>query len=191
MSGCLVSVQGYSLLCNSDCEVLCIVCLDNPCMLQYKRHCCSFWVSTPVGVLQILVLSILIVIYCINCLDNAYVPQRRQHCSSFLPSASPGVCMWEILMYGIKPFQGVKNNDVIGKIEAGERLALPHNCPPALYNLMCVCWSYEPSRRPTFSDVKSYLRYERRCSFARWQHYQRSFYTWLLSDTVTSHIEVA
>ena len=61
-------------------------------------------------------------------------------------------------MYGIKPFQGVKNKDVIGKIEGGERLPLPpHGCPPALYNLMCACWSYEPSRRPTFSHVKSYL----------------------------------
>jgi hypothetical protein len=68
-----------------------------------------------------------------------------------------GVCVWEILMFGVKPFQGVKNNDVIGKIEAGERLALPIGCPPSLYNLMCVCWSYEPSKRPCFSDVKSCL----------------------------------
>lgn len=27
-----------------------------------------------------------------------------------------GVCMWEILMLGVKPFSGVKNNDVIGNI---------------------------------------------------------------------------
>ena len=70
--------------------------------------------------------------------------------------------MWEILMYGVKPFQGVKNNDVIGKIEAGERLQLPpYGCPPSIYNLMCACWSYEPSRRPNFSDIKSHLRYVR------------------------------
>lgn len=68
-----------------------------------------------------------------------------------------GVCIWEILMFGIKPFQGVKNNDVIGKIENGERLPLPPGCPPSLYNLMCVCWSYEPSKRPSFSDLKLYL----------------------------------
>ncbi|KAL3867719.1 hypothetical protein ACJMK2_040583 [Sinanodonta woodiana] len=68
-----------------------------------------------------------------------------------------GVCIWEILMYGIKPFQGVKNNDVIGKIEAGERLPMPPNCPPSLYNLMCVCWSYEPSKRPSFADLKIWL----------------------------------
>nr|XP_011413792.2 focal adhesion kinase 1 isoform X9 [Crassostrea gigas] len=69
-----------------------------------------------------------------------------------------GVCMWEILMYGIKPFQGVKNNDVIGKIENGERLPLPQECPPSLYNLMCQCWSYEPSKRPSFSDIKVRLQ---------------------------------
>lgn len=68
-----------------------------------------------------------------------------------------GVCMWEILMYGVKPFQGVKNNEVIGKIENGERLPLPPNCPPALYHVMFECWSYEPSKRPTFQDLKTRL----------------------------------
>ena len=32
-----------------------------------------------------------------------------------------GVCTWEILMMGVKPFQGVKNSEVIGKLENGER----------------------------------------------------------------------
>lgn len=69
-----------------------------------------------------------------------------------------GVCIWEILMLGVKPFQGVKNNDVIGKIENGERLALPPNCPPRLYSLMSQCWSYEPSKRPSFKDIKEILQ---------------------------------
>ncbi|XP_050510356.1 focal adhesion kinase 1 isoform X5 [Diabrotica virgifera virgifera] len=69
-----------------------------------------------------------------------------------------GVCIWEILMLGVKPFQGVKNNDVIGKIENGERLPLPPNCPPRLYSLMSQCWSYEPSKRPTFKDIKEILQ---------------------------------
>ncbi|BFZ17133.1 hypothetical protein BsWGS_20172 [Bradybaena similaris] len=68
-----------------------------------------------------------------------------------------GVCVWEILMYGVKPFQNVRNNDVIGKIEAGERLALPPGCPPTLYNLMSACWHYEPPRRPTFANLKIWL----------------------------------
>uniref|UniRef100_A0A8B9R8C3 Focal adhesion kinase 1 n=1 Tax=Astyanax mexicanus TaxID=7994 RepID=A0A8B9R8C3_ASTMX len=68
-----------------------------------------------------------------------------------------GVCMWEILMYGVKPFQGVKNNDVIGRIENGERLAMPPNCPPTLYSLMTKCWAYDPSKRPCFNELKAQL----------------------------------
>uniref|UniRef100_W5MLW0 non-specific protein-tyrosine kinase n=1 Tax=Lepisosteus oculatus TaxID=7918 RepID=W5MLW0_LEPOC len=68
-----------------------------------------------------------------------------------------GVCMWEILMYGVKPFQGVKNNDVIGRIENGERLAMPPNCPPTLYSLMTKCWAYDPSKRPRFTELKVQL----------------------------------
>ncbi|RVE45687.1 hypothetical protein evm_009657 [Chilo suppressalis] len=68
-----------------------------------------------------------------------------------------GVCMWEILMLGVKPFSGVKNNDVIGKLENGERLALPPRCPPRLYSLMSRCWAYEPSQRPTAHQLKETL----------------------------------
>lgn len=68
-----------------------------------------------------------------------------------------GVCMWEIMMLGVKPFQGVKNNDVIGRIENGERLPLPPGCPPRLYQLMVSCWAYEPSKRLTFQEAKTAL----------------------------------
>ena len=60
-------------------------------------------------------------------------------------------------MMGVKPFQGVKNSEVIGKLENGERLALPPNCPPRLYSLMSGCWAYEPSKRPTFQQLKQAL----------------------------------
>ena len=60
-------------------------------------------------------------------------------------------------MMGVKPFQGVKNSEVIGKLENGERLALPVNCPPQLYSLMSSCWAYEPSKRPTFQQLKAAL----------------------------------
>ncbi|XP_026728221.1 focal adhesion kinase 1 isoform X2 [Trichoplusia ni] len=68
-----------------------------------------------------------------------------------------GVCMWEILMLGVKPFSGVKNNDVIGKLENGERLALPARCPPRLYSVMSRCWAYEPSQRPAAHQLKETL----------------------------------
>ena len=66
-----------------------------------------------------------------------------------------GVCVWEILMLGIKPFQGVKNGEVIGKLERGERLALPPTCPSRLYSLLTQCWAYEPDKRPTFQQLKT------------------------------------
>ncbi|XP_062133298.1 focal adhesion kinase 1 isoform X2 [Drosophila sulfurigaster albostrigata] len=68
-----------------------------------------------------------------------------------------GVCIWEILMLGVKPFQGVKNSEVITKLENGERLPLPPNCPPRLYSLMSQCWAYEPLKRPNFKRIKETL----------------------------------
>jgi focal adhesion kinase 1 len=61
-------------------------------------------------------------------------------------------------MYGVKPFQGIKNSEVIGKLENGERLALPPNCPPRLYSLMSQCWSYEPAKRPDFKNIKEIMK---------------------------------
>ncbi|TMW52936.1 hypothetical protein DOY81_001969 [Sarcophaga bullata] len=68
-----------------------------------------------------------------------------------------GVCAWEILMLGVKPFQGIKNSDIITKLENGERLPFPNNCPPRLYSLLSQCWTYEPSKRPNFKRIKETL----------------------------------
>ncbi|OTF77993.1 hypothetical protein BLA29_012302 [Euroglyphus maynei] len=65
-----------------------------------------------------------------------------------------GVCIWEIFMLGKKPFPGVKNPDVIGLIECGDRLSKPSRCPEQLYELMLKCWRYEPDRRPSFRVIK-------------------------------------
>jgi hypothetical protein len=65
--------------------------------------------------------------------------------------------MWEILMLGVKPFQGVKNSEVIGKIENGDRLAFPPGCMPRLYSYLEQCWAYEPTKRPTFQHLKQVL----------------------------------
>ena len=61
-------------------------------------------------------------------------------------------------MLGKKPFQGVKNADVIGLIESGERLAKPPRCPDSLYQLMLKCWKYEPDKRPSFRYVKRNIK---------------------------------
>ena len=66
-------------------------------------------------------------------------------------------------MLGVKPFQGVRNSEVIGKLECGERLALPAGCPPRLYSIMSSCWAYEPSKRPTFQQLKAALQVKLKC----------------------------
>jgi len=53
------------------------------------------------------------------------------------------VCSWEILSCGVKPFQGVKNNDVILQIENGIRLECPKKCPLSLFKIMKQCWKYQ------------------------------------------------
>ena len=69
-----------------------------------------------------------------------------------------GVCCWEILMRGVKPFMGIRNDAVISKLEQGERLPLPADCPPSLFNIMNRCWQYHPEDRPSFSDIEMQLR---------------------------------
>ena len=49
---------------------------------------------------------------------------------------------------------------VIGKLENGDRLSLPPGCPVKLYSVMLQCWNYEPSKRPTFQDLKISLMQE-------------------------------
>ena len=60
-------------------------------------------------------------------------------------------------MRGVKPFVGIKNDEVICKIESGERLALPKECPAPLYSLMNMCWKYDPLERPRFVEIEARL----------------------------------
>jgi focal adhesion kinase 1 len=69
-----------------------------------------------------------------------------------------GICVWEILSYGLKPFQGIKNPDVIKQIEDKKRLEQPKNCPDELFLLMLQCWEYDSNKRPNFSLIKDNLK---------------------------------
>ncbi|CAF0758842.1 unnamed protein product [Didymodactylos carnosus] len=56
--------------------------------------------------------------------------------------------------------EGIPNSDVIDKIENGERLPMPSpHCPPQLFDLMKECWRYEPSMRPSFTQIEDRLRF--------------------------------
>ncbi|KAL7670374.1 hypothetical protein ACOME3_005308 [Neoechinorhynchus agilis] len=65
-----------------------------------------------------------------------------------------GVCVWEIMTCGLKPYSGIANNRVADHIEAGNRLPQPSGCPDDLYNLMQLCWLYSYQSRPKFAELK-------------------------------------
>eukprot|EP01147_Barroeca_monosierra_P004478 gene4478-6723_t len=68
-----------------------------------------------------------------------------------------GVTMWEIFSFGEKPYKGLKGREVIMMVKRGERLAKPPHCPKWAYELMLSCWDIEPTKRPTFLDLRKLL----------------------------------
>ncbi|CAF0748586.1 unnamed protein product [Didymodactylos carnosus] len=57
------------------------------------------------------------------------------------------------------PESSIPNSEVIDKIENGERLPMPSPyCPPKLFELMKECWRYEPSLRPSFTQIEGSIR---------------------------------
>ncbi|XP_068632434.1 tyrosine-protein kinase transmembrane receptor Ror [Battus philenor] len=66
---------------------------------------------------------------------------------------SYGVVLWEIYSYGLQPYYGYSNQEVISMVRGGELLAAPANCPALMYALMRECWKHTPQRRPNFEDI--------------------------------------
>ncbi|KAM3940248.1 tyrosine-protein kinase SYK isoform 2-T2 [Leptodactylus fuscus] len=69
-----------------------------------------------------------------------------------------GVLMWEAYSYGQKPYKGMKGGEVSLMIESGKRMECPPKCPPELYELMKLCWTYKVEDRPSFVNVELQLR---------------------------------
>ncbi|KAF7652951.1 hypothetical protein LDENG_00089710 [Lucifuga dentata] len=71
---------------------------------------------------------------------------------------SYGVVLWEIFSYGLQPYCGYSNQDVIEMVRGHQLLPCPDDCPAWIYTLMLECWSEFPTRRPRFKDIHSRLR---------------------------------
>ncbi|KER27396.1 hypothetical protein T265_13813, partial [Opisthorchis viverrini] len=69
-----------------------------------------------------------------------------------------GVCMWEVITGGVKPFADLTNAEAADLVTRGHRLKRPNVCPPNLYALMLECWNANPQLRPRFSSLKPRLR---------------------------------
>ncbi|XP_051539215.1 tyrosine-protein kinase transmembrane receptor ROR2-like [Myxocyprinus asiaticus] len=71
---------------------------------------------------------------------------------------SYGVVLWEIFSYGLQPYCGYSNQDVIEMVRSRQVLSCPDDCPAWIYTLMLECWSELPARRPRFKDIHTRLR---------------------------------
>jgi receptor tyrosine kinase-like orphan receptor 1 len=69
-----------------------------------------------------------------------------------------GVLLWEIFSYGIQPYYGQTNPEVIEMIRDRKLLKCPINCPKRIYLLMCSCWEELGDQRPTFIEIMRRLR---------------------------------
>lgn len=66
-----------------------------------------------------------------------------------------GVVLWEIYSYGLQPYYGYNNQEVIDMIRSRQLLPCPEECPTVIYSLMLECWS--TNRRPQFSEIHQRL----------------------------------
>ncbi|KAM9821219.1 tyrosine-protein kinase transmembrane receptor ROR2 [Neosynchiropus ocellatus] len=69
-----------------------------------------------------------------------------------------GVLLWETFSYGLQPYCGYSNQDVIEMVRNRQLLQCPDDCPSWIYTLMLECWSEFQARRPRFKDIHTRLR---------------------------------
>lgn len=69
-----------------------------------------------------------------------------------------GVLLWEAFSYGLQPYRGRSNQEVVELVCSLQLLACPDDCPGRLYGLMLACWSQVPAARPPFRDIHARLR---------------------------------
>ncbi|XP_017193275.1 insulin-like growth factor 1 receptor isoform X2 [Oryctolagus cuniculus] len=71
-----------------------------------------------------------------------------------------GVVLWEIATLAEQPYQGFSNEQVLRFVMEGGLLDKPDNCPDMLFELMRMCWQYNPKMRPSFLEIIGSVRDE-------------------------------
>ncbi|XP_026858264.1 tyrosine-protein kinase SRK3 [Electrophorus electricus] len=68
-----------------------------------------------------------------------------------------GVLLTEIITYGNNPYPDQDKTACIQAIQRGERMKRPLDCPLALYDIMLLCWIFNPQERPCFTELQDRL----------------------------------
>ncbi|XP_058399927.1 macrophage colony-stimulating factor 1 receptor [Diceros bicornis minor] len=72
---------------------------------------------------------------------------------------SYGILLWEIFSLGLNPYPGILVNSKFYKlVKDGYQMAQPAFAPKNIYSIMQACWALEPTRRPTFQQICSFLQ---------------------------------
>ncbi|KAE9552632.1 hypothetical protein FO519_004145 [Halicephalobus sp. NKZ332] len=72
---------------------------------------------------------------------------------------SYGIVLYEMLTLGEQPYAGLGNDQVFNYIGLKRSILLrPHMCPDFWYDLMRVCWKYDPRDRPWFYQIMMYMK---------------------------------
>ncbi|XP_024864474.1 insulin-like growth factor 1b receptor [Kryptolebias marmoratus] len=76
-----------------------------------------------------------------------------------------GVVLWEIATLAEQPYQGLSNEQVLRFVMEGGLLEKPQSCPDMLFELMRMCWQYNPKMRPSFVEIIGSLKDDLEPSF--------------------------
>ncbi|XP_062512194.1 fibroblast growth factor receptor 4-like isoform X2 [Corticium candelabrum] len=68
-----------------------------------------------------------------------------------------GVLLWEIATLGGSPYPSVPTQRLYDILTSGYRMNCPTSCPRRLHAIMLLCWTDNPSQRPTFEDLSGQL----------------------------------
>lgn len=72
------------------------------------------------------------------------ISQDREYCD--------GARWTELLINCVFALQPLA--DVVKHVEVGYKMEAPEGCPSEIYEMMRQAWDLNPSRRPSFSDLK-------------------------------------
>lgn len=64
-----------------------------------------------------------------------------------------GVLLWEMFSYGMQPYCGYSNHEVLEMISRRQLLDCPDQCSAKVYSLMMECWCEHPVQRPSFKEL--------------------------------------
>ncbi|XP_033762644.1 uncharacterized protein LOC117344105 [Pecten maximus] len=67
---------------------------------------------------------------------------------------SNGVVMWEIFSFGDTPYTNIKSADLPRALKRGERLTRPEYCDQTHYKIMANSWNINPTKRPSFREIR-------------------------------------